>query len=69
MSYIFPPMVLVIGCSFPSALCVYWCTNNIISVIQSTIIRIPTVKEYLGLPKPNEVLFKSDKEKNNFKKG
>jgi YidC/Oxa1 family membrane protein insertase len=36
--------------SFPSALLTYWCTTNMISVVQVFILKIPSVRRTFNLP-------------------
>jgi YidC/Oxa1 family membrane protein insertase len=48
MKYGVPVMTLIATCTFPSALCVYWFTSNIISVLQGAFLRIPAVNNYFG---------------------
>ena len=49
MQYGIPMMTLVAGVSFPSALNLYWLTSNMISLIQASLLRIPTVQKAVGL--------------------
>ena len=37
-------------CTFPTALNVYWFTNNFVSIAQSRFLRQPRVREYFGIP-------------------
>merc|ERR1712098_472778 len=47
--YALPLVSLPIMIQFPCALNVYWLTNNIISVFQSSLLRAPAVREKLGI--------------------
>lgn len=49
LKYGIPVMTLMVTCTFPSALCVYWFTSNVISLAQSSFLRIPAVKNAIGL--------------------
>ena len=45
MMYFMPVMMLVMFYSFPAALSLYWCLNNILSIVQMWMIRRQTAKE------------------------
>ncbi|KAF7638956.1 hypothetical protein Mgra_00001481 [Meloidogyne graminicola] len=49
--YGFPAIVLVFALQFPSALCVYWVTNNVLSMIISSTFKKEPVRRLLNLPK------------------
>ena len=49
MKFGLPIMTLVFTCTFPSALCLYWFTSNVISVVQGAILRAPAIKKVLNL--------------------
>ena len=49
MKFGIPLMSLPIMLTFPSALCVYWFTTNVISVLQGSLFRIPWVTKSLGV--------------------
>ena len=49
MKFGLPIMTLVFTCTFPSALCLYWFTSNIISVMQGAVLRAPAIKKVLNL--------------------
>ena len=62
--FIMPIVSLLITFSFPSALCLYWCTANFHSLATAYILKIERVKNYLDIediPKPEE-----DKNKSNI---
>ena len=44
-----PLISIPIMLQFPCALNVYWLTNNMISLVQSRVMKRPAVKEYLGI--------------------
>ena len=49
-------------CMFPTALNVYWFTNNFVSIAQSRFLRQPRVREYFAIPelkplKPEDTVF------------
>ena len=49
MKYGIPVITLVATSTFPSALCLYWFTSNIISVAQGALLRMPAVKNATGV--------------------
>ena len=49
MKFGLPIMTLVFTCTFPSALCLYWFTSNVISVIQGAALRAPSIKNMFNL--------------------
>ena len=73
MKYGLPPFVFVCMYSYPSAVLLYWCTNNFISVIQVYILNQPQVREYLKIPKvkkwSNEELGKGTSDNRGFVQG
>nr|CAD2124112.1 unnamed protein product [Meloidogyne enterolobii] len=48
--YAFPAVVFVFALQFPSALCVYWVTNNVISMFISFTLKRDSVRRLLDLP-------------------
>ncbi|CAD5205687.1 unnamed protein product [Bursaphelenchus okinawaensis] len=46
-----PLVVLVSSSQFPAALCVYWCTSNIISLAYAGLFRIEPIRKVFGIPK------------------
>ena len=49
MKFGLPIMTLVFTCTFPSALCLYWFTSNVISVMQGAVLRAPAIKNMFNL--------------------
>ena len=49
MRFGLPIMTLVFTCTFPSALCLYWFTSNVISVMQGAVLRAPAIKNMFNL--------------------
>ena len=49
MRFGLPIMTLVFTCTFPSALCLYWFTSNVISVMQGAVLRAPVIKKVFNL--------------------
>ena len=49
LMYIMPLVSIPVMINFPAALNVYWLTNNIISLVQSRVIKRPSVREKLGI--------------------
>ena len=47
--YILPVMSVPVMINFPTALNIYWLTNNFISLIQSRVVKYPPVRERLGI--------------------
>uniref|UniRef100_A0A0K2VAA6 Mitochondrial inner membrane protein OXA1Llike [Aplysia californica] n=1 Tax=Lepeophtheirus salmonis TaxID=72036 RepID=A0A0K2VAA6_LEPSM len=47
--YILPLMSFPVMTQFPSALCVYWLTSNLISLVQTVLLKIPYVKKALNI--------------------
>jgi len=45
-----PIVSIPVMLSFPAALGVYWVTNNMISLVQSTIMKRPQVRDFLNIP-------------------
>lgn len=46
----FPLLILPFSINFPSALLVYWFSSNTVSLLQVLLLKIPNVKEGLGIP-------------------
>ena len=49
LMYIMPLVSIPVMINFPAALNVYWLTNNVISLVQSRVIKRPAVRERLGI--------------------
>ena len=49
LMYIMPVVSIPVMINFPAALNVYWLTNNVISLVQSRVVRQPAVRERLGI--------------------
>jgi len=49
LMYVLPLISLPIMTQFPAALNVYWLSNNIISVVQARVVRLPAVRQKLGI--------------------
>ena len=47
--YLMPIISIAFTMQFPSALNLYWCTNNFISLGQSSLLRQPSVRDYFGI--------------------
>jgi len=45
-----PIVSIPVMIAFPAALGVYWVTNNLISLLQSRILRLPAVRDFCGIP-------------------
>lgn len=52
--YLMPVGSLIITYSFPSALCLYWCTANFHSLLTAYILKIERVRIYMNLPEQVE---------------
>ncbi len=57
---VIPVVTLLFIFNFPSAILTYWCTSNIISLLQVFILKQPLVRQYLKIPavvryKPEEL--------------
>jgi len=52
--YILPLFSVPVMIYFPSVLNVYWCTNNIISLVQSRALKNPEIRKKLNLAEPIE---------------
>ena len=48
--YILPVASLAFTCTFPSALCLYWCTANFHSLATAHIMKIERFRKLLGIP-------------------
>ncbi|CAD5208514.1 unnamed protein product [Bursaphelenchus xylophilus] len=51
MQYGLPLVVLVSSSQFPAALCVYWCTSNVISLAYAGLFRLQPVRNFFNIPK------------------
>ena len=49
MLYILPLVSIPVMINFPAALNVYWLCNNMISLVQARVVRLPGVREKLGI--------------------
>ncbi|KAH9412504.1 Mitochondrial inner membrane protein oxa1l [Dermatophagoides pteronyssinus] len=47
---IIPLITLAFTFNFPSAILMYWCTNNFISLLQVHLLRLPKVRNFLNIP-------------------
>lgn len=45
-----PLFMLLVTYNFPSAICLYWCTTNIISLGQARLLKVPTLRTTLNIP-------------------
>lgn len=50
MQYGLPVMVFIFSSRFASALCLYWSTSNMVSLIYAGLFRVPAVRGFLNLP-------------------
>jgi len=47
--YVLPLASIPVMVYFPAALNIYWCTNNVISLVQARVIRRPAIRKKLGI--------------------
>ena len=66
MFYVLPLFSLVVTYNFPSALCLYWCTANIHSLITTYILSLKPVKDYLKMPEMANKKEKDEERKYNL---
>ncbi|KAI6232987.1 hypothetical protein M3Y99_00959300 [Aphelenchoides fujianensis] len=50
MQYGLPVIVLVSSSQFASALCVYWCTTNMISLLYAGLFKLQPVRNFFNIP-------------------
>ena len=48
--YVLPVASLAITCTFPSALCLYWCTANFHSLATAYLLKIERVRKFMNVP-------------------
>ena len=47
--YALPLVSIPVMINFPAALNIYWLSNNMISLVQSRVIKLPAVRDKLGI--------------------
>lgn len=62
-----PMITLLFTLNFESAILVYWCTNNFISLIQVQLLRMPAVRQFLNIPQIKVNPMKLDINKKSFR--